>query len=457
MYLPDRQSPIGSAARSIQEFLALYPAIRRLIVAYSGGMDSHALLHLLANKAELRLERTVQAVYVDHGLQSASVAWGGHCAKVCRELNVPFQVLKVDARPQTGESPEAAARRARYAAFTAEMDAETALLTAHHCDDQAETLLLQLLRGAGPHGLAAMPSADRLGHGWLLRPLLEVSRAELLAYARQHRLQWVEDGSNTDTNFDRNYLRHRVWPLLQERWPSVSRNLSRSARLCAEAADWLDTTAAADLARVVTQRPDMLYLPHLAELSNLRQRNVVRYWLRQLGLPMADYRQLRHILHDVINARADRCPCVRWPGGEVRCYRQMLYAMPPLPAYPPNQIFHWHAAAGEWPPLELPGIGQLRLQQRFSGGLRFGALGDFSLTVRFRAGGERFHLAGRRHSQELKKLLQEAQIPPWQRNRLPLLYNQHKLLAVVGLGVAADQIARAGEQGWEPILLRPSS
>ena len=455
MRFSDQKSFVGLVARHVREFQTAYPAIRQWTVAYSGGMDSHVLLHVLT-LPEMGLKQTLRAVYVDHGLQGASNAWGEHCARVCRELGVPFRSLKVDARAKAGESPEAAARRARYAAFSAQIDTETALLTAHHCDDQAETLLLQLLRGAGPHGLAAMPNAARLGQGWLLRPLLEVSRPELSTYARQHHLRWVEDGSNTDTDFDRNYLRLRVLPLLQERWPSVCRNLARSARLCAEAAEGLDSTAAADLRQVITERPDALHLPHLIALSDLRQRNVVRYWLRQLALPMPDHRQLRHLLHDLINAREDRQPCVRWPGGEARRYRQTLYAMPPLTRHQPDQRFVWRAVGGNWPPLNLPGIGQLRLQQRVGDGLRFTALADLSLTVQFRTGSERFRPAGRRHSQELKKLLQDAQIPPWQRDRLPLLYHQHELLAVVGLGIAAEHRAGVTEKGWEPVLIGPS-
>ncbi|MCC7221816.1 MAG: tRNA lysidine(34) synthetase TilS, partial [Candidatus Contendobacter sp.] len=191
-----------------------YPHVRRLIIGYSGGLDSHVLLHDLATHRSRWPERGMEALYIDHGLQAASVSWGEHCAKVCRELGVPFRVLRVQARPPAGESPEAVARRARYAAFAAELDSSTALLTAHHRDDQAETWLLQLRRGAGPHGLAAMPAAARLGEGWLLRPLLEVERSELLAYAHRYDLRWIEDASNASLDFDRNYLRWRIMPLL---------------------------------------------------------------------------------------------------------------------------------------------------------------------------------------------------------------------------------------------------
>ncbi|MDG4605564.1 MAG: tRNA lysidine(34) synthetase TilS, partial [Candidatus Contendobacter sp.] len=266
----------GNLDQYISAFLAAHPQSHRLIVGYSGGMDSHVLLHLLAMQRELWPERTLEAIYVDHGLHPASAVWGGHCARVCRELNVPFRTLRIDARPAPGESPEAAARQARYAALAAALEPDAALLTAHHRDDQAETLLLQLLRGAGPHGLAAMPEAARLGQGRLLRPLLNVDRAALLAYAHTQQLQWIEDASNADTGFDRNYLRHRILPLLRERWPAANRVLARSARLCAETAGWLDAEADADLARVMTARPDALSVPALRELSELRQRNLLR-------------------------------------------------------------------------------------------------------------------------------------------------------------------------------------
>lgn len=430
--------------------LAAWPGVRRFIVGYSGGVDSHALLHRLAQPGFP--DRNLTALYVDHGLQAASAAWGEHCAGVCHQLDIPLRILRIDARPSPGESPEAAARRARYAAFATEMDQETALLTAHHCDDQAETLLLQLLRGAGPHGLAAMPAAARLGVGWLLRPLLKVERAELLAYARAHDLRWIEDASNADTGFDRNYLRHRVLPLLRERWPAANRTLGRSAQLCAETASGLDEQAAADLAGAATEYPDCLSVPALRALSEIRLRYLLRYWLRQLHLPMPDARQLRQLAHDALSAAAERNPCIRWPGAEVRRYRDALYAMPPLPPHDARQRFIWRADAEGWPPLDLPGAGRLRMEKITGAGLRAEALASGLLNVQFRQGGERFRPAGRRHSQELKKLLQQADIPPWQRERLPLLYREEALLAVMGLGVAADVAAEPGEAGWQPVF-----
>ena len=342
-------------------------------------------------------------------------------------------------------------------------------MTAHHRDDQAETLLLQLLRGAGPHGLAAMPTTSRLGPGWLLRPLLEVDRSELLDYALEHGLHWIEDVSNADTRFDRNYLRQRILPLLRERWPAVGRNLARSARWCAETADWLDADADADLARVAAQRPDALHIPALRALGEPRQRNALRRWLRRLGLPVPDSQQLRHILHDALTAARDRQPCIRWPGGEVRRYRDMLHALPPPPEHDARQTFIWRHETNVYPPLDLPGLGTLRLRATFGEGLRAETLAGATLTIRFRQGGERFRPVGRHHGQELKKLLQEAGIPPWERDRLPLIYlpsmptlpheggGNPSLLAVVGLGIAVEAAAGPGEPGFLPVLQSPSA
>jgi len=444
----------------LDALLARHPQARRLVVGYSGGMDSQVLLHGLATHRDRWPERTLAAIYVDHRLQAASAAWGEHCGRVCRALDIPFRALRVDARPGPGESPEAAARRARYAVLAAELEPDAALLTAHHRDDQAETLLLQLLRGAGPHGLAAMPSAARLGRGWLLRPLLAVDRADLLAYAQAHRLRWIEDVSNTDVGFDRNYLRHCVLPLLRDRWPAANRALARSAHWCAEAAAWLDAEAAADLIRVSADRPDGLRLPGMRELGAIRQRNLLRYWLRQLGLPIPDHRQLEHVLRDGLTARPDRQPRIHWPGGEVRRYRDTLYAMPALTPHDARRCFVWRPGANGYPPLELPGIGALVLRETIGAGWRATVLAGGELIVRFRQGGERFRPAGRRYGQELKKLWQEAGVPPWERDRLPLLYRtvqeegkaEERLVAVVGLGVAAETGVAPGEPGWEPVL-----
>lgn len=431
-------------SRIIHDLLAAYPAIQRLLLGYSGGIDSHVLLHLLASQRQAWAGRTLTAVYVDHGLQPASAQWGRHCAEVCRTLAVDFELLRVNAKPPPGESPEAAARRARYRALEQLVGEGDALLTAHQRDDQAETLLLQLLRGAGPHGLAAMPLVAPLGRGLLLRPLLEIERADIRTYADHHGLQWIEDISNLSREPDRNYLRHEVLPLLKARWPALSTTLSRSAQLCAEAAVLLDDLADWDLLQAATERSDCLAIPVLRVLSEQRQRNALRRWFRRLQLPPPNAHHLEHILRDAIAAPRDRQPLIRWPDCEVRRYWEWLYAMAPLPPHDPSRIF---PLAPELMDLSISNVGRLQLSRVQGQGIRLAALSGAAVTVRFRRGGERFRPAGRLHSQELKKLLQEANIPPWERDRLPLLYVNEILAAVIGVGVNAEWAARTGEEG----------
>ena len=439
------------AADGLRRLLAAHPGVHRLLVAYSGGVDSHVLLHWLAGQRGEWGGRTLAAVHVNHGLQAAAGEWERHCRRVCHELGVAFHPLRVDARPAAGESPEAAARTARYGALQGLLTASDALLTAQHQDDQAETLLLQLLRGAGPPGLAAMPPAAPFGAGWLWRPLLAHSRTEILAYAATHRLVWVEDASNADQRLDRNYLRQQIMPALRARWPAASRTCSRSARWCAEAAALAGEVADADLARLAGPSPDRLSLSGLQELTEARQRNALRRWFRRLALPAPTAAQLARLCGDVMAAPRDRMPLVRWPGGEVRRHRDLLFAMAPLPAHDPAQVLAFTGTV-----LDIPAVGRLQRQPVSGQGLRAAALAGAPLTVRFRRGGERSRPAGRHHRQALKKLLQEAGVPPWERERLPLLYAGEALAAVADLWVEADFAAGPEDAGFVLAWQKPS-
>ena len=418
----------------VRPLLLAHPGARQLWVGYSGGLDSHVLLHLLATRADLRTERSVSAVHVDHGLQPDSRAWARHCSAVCRALNVPLRSVAVCARPEKGQSPEAAAREARYRALSALIGPNGALLMAHHRDDQAETLLLQLLRGSGPHGLAAMPIAAPLGRGLLLRPLLEIERTEILAYAREHGLDWIEDQSNTDTGIDRNFLRHDILPRLKQRWPAAARTLSRSASLCAAAASLMDAQAAQDLLEAMhMDRPDCLDLRVLNALDEGRRCNVLRHWLGRLGLPRPSAAQLQRIIDDLLVAAPDRRPRVHWPGTELRRHREGLYAMVPLPDHDPAKTYELVPEE----PLRLPGVGELLLKATRGRGLDRAALTGRPLSVRFRRGGEWFRPLGQSHRRTLKNLLRETGLAPWERDRVPLLYAGEELVAVAGLGVSA--------------------
>lgn len=428
---------------SLQTQLASLPAVPHYWVAYSGGVDSLALLHALAALRDT-LPGELGAVHVNHGLHAAAAEWAAHCTTVCRELGVPLVGLTVDGRPGAGDSPEAAARAARYAALERWLPAGHGLLTAQHRDDQAETLLLQLLRGSGVKGLAAMPEVAELGAGLLLRPLLAVSRHDLQAYADRQRLHWVEDPSNTDTGLDRNYLREHIVPELRRRWPAVAQTLARSAQHCAEAARILEQVAAADMVDLAGPAGKTLALGGLQALAPERRRNVLRFWLHERCGALPSTAVLSRILHDILASRPDASPCVRWRGIEVRRYRDRLHLLRQAPERDPGRRLAWSLDGC----LELPDAGGTLYASRASGhGLRVAAVAG-PVEVAFRQGGERCRPAGRAHHHSLKKLFQECAVPPWERPRIPLIYVGTELAAVAGFWVCEPFSAAPGEPGY---------
>ena len=303
-------------------------------LAYSGGLDSHVLLHALSI---LRTDHgfSLSAIYIDHGLQTASADWGRHCAHTCKALDVPMTVERIRVDGAEDEGIEAAARRARYAALSAAMAPAEILLTAHHADDQAETVLLQLLRGTGIAGLAAMPLQNIFGSGRHIRPLLGFARVALLAYAQEYRLSWIEDPSNQESHLRRNYLRAEIMPRLARHWPAHASMLARAARHAAEANVLLDEVAHNDLAvcqQVAPYALRALSINALRMLSAARQRNLLRYWLKQQDLLTPTAAQLEEVLAHVQTAPRSQQACVRWPGVEVWRYRDLLAAMPSLVA-----------------------------------------------------------------------------------------------------------------------------
>ena len=269
--------------RELSGLAALSGDPKRLVIAFSGGLDSTVLLHALAVSREVH-GKSLLAVYVNHGLHQDSGRWGDHCEAIARSLNVEIERLAVDVMTDAGKGTEAAARTVRYDVLRSLIQEGDWLLSAHHKDDQAETLLLNLMRGSGPSGLAGIGEVQPFSAGWLVRPLLSFSQSELRNYATQHDLSWIDDPSNEDRQFDRNYLRHEILPRLEERWPEVSDRLRQSAVLAREAATMLDQLADDDL-QALADRPDRLSLDALRALPSERQRNVIRYVVRELGLP----------------------------------------------------------------------------------------------------------------------------------------------------------------------------
>lgn len=421
--------------------LSLKPYLncRRWWIAYSGGVDSHVLLHLLAQFRGAGKSPPLAAIHVNHGLNPKADEWARHCATVCAQLGIELLVEKVAVVRDGGNGIEAAARAARYAAFEKHVRENELLLQAHHADDQVETLLLRLLRGSGLGGLAAIPGARALGRGQLLRPLLQTTRADILDYAQRHRLPWIEDDSNRDPHFDRNFLRLRVLPEFEQRWPAYRDTLMRVVEQAREAELLLDALAAEDFAR--TQAPPLcLDVAACLQLTPERRRNLLRYWLQRLALPLPSRAQLLQI-ELMLAARRDAEPCVQWPGAEVHRFRTALHALPPLPPLPGAVDRPWSPAAV----CAIEGLGRLQAAAITGSGLR----ADRDYRIRSRRGGERCRPAGRAHSQTLKKLLQEHAVPPWLRDRLPLIYCGDELAAVADLWVCEGYVAAQGQPGWQ--------
>ncbi|NQD73248.1 tRNA lysidine(34) synthetase TilS [Pseudomonas sp. CM27] len=405
-------------------------------IAFSGGLDSTVLLHLLAHHGRSHATPPLRALHIHHGLQPAADAWPAHCQAICDSLGIVLQVIHVQVSP--GASLEQAARNARYAAFKQVLGPGDILFTGQHRDDQAETLLFRLLRGAGLRGLSAMPGQRPLGQGTLVRPLLAIPRQQLHDYALTHGLRWIEDPSNSDTAFARNYLRGEVFPVLQQRWPQAGQNLARCAEHLGEALGLLDEVASSDLAKAGEGAApawaglDSLDLATLGALSPARQRNALQYWLNsRTRLPDA-----RHWAgwDDLRDAAEDAQPVWRLADGRLlRSHGRIWWLSGDWLEQPTGRV-RWRDPAQA---LVLPGNGSVRVVCPQLHG---------ELHVGYRQGGEILDIPGRGR-RDLKRLLNELQVPHFVRPRLPLLYGGERLLAVAnlpGLGQADCQLH------WQP-------
>ncbi|WP_374603312.1 tRNA lysidine(34) synthetase TilS [Arenimonas sp.] len=395
-----------------------------VLVAFSGGMDSSVLLHLAAGDPRVR-DRGLRAVHVDHGLHPQSAAWAHACTQACSALGVPIEVRHVTVVEQ-GEGLEAAARAARHAAFAEVLAPGELLATAHHRDDQAETVLLRLLRGAGD-GLAAMRPLRPFAAGWLWRPLLDLPRETLHAWAREQALHWLEDPSNASDRHDRNFLRHHVLPRLAGRWPQAGQSLARSARLLAEQADLLAGEDSRRLARLQGLDPSTLSLPALLQQSPAWRARLLRAWTTGLGLPPLPGDAPARIEAELLASRPDAEARFAWSGAVMHRWRDLLHAGPETAPLPEDFDASWSGTE----PLRLPTGDVLRLEPA----LAF----DPPLRVHARQGGERIRLPGRDHHTTLKHALQDLGVPPWERRRLPLLsHPDGRLLAAGDLLLAGD-------------------
>lgn len=414
-----RKQPALDPAGKLLELAGPRP---RVVVAFSGGMDSTVLAHRLA--AQRRKLGGLRLVHIDHGLQPSSQDWSRHCARLARAWRLPFVSLQARVQPARGESLEAAARDARYALLAKELAPGEVLVTAQHLDDQVETLLLQLFRGAGVPGLSAMPLLAPFARGHIVRPLLGESRAELERYAKRHKLQWVEDPSNQLERFGRNFLRHRVLPLLRERWIGIDLSIARSARHMAEASLLLDEIAQRDL--VAAMDGEGLNVAALRRLRPERRRNVLRAFIAAAGVALPSTAQMMQIAGSLLVARADAQPEVKWFGCTLQRRAGRLLLQVKSEQTPEEQLeialksWHWK----DHREFILNGAGdRLALLDDAGGPIDLDRLPG-TLELRPRRGGEQLRPGPRARTQSLKKLMQAARLTVEERARLPLLFGE---------------------------------
>lgn len=404
---------------------------RQIFIAYSGGVDSHVLLHLCAQDQSLRDRLT--AVHVHHGLQEQAEAWARHSENTAGELGVQFRLLRVAAHPKSGESPEEAARNARYEALKSVIAAGDVLLVAQHQDDQLETVLLQLLRGGGLLGLAGMPASLAFGRGSLLRPFLHIRKQVIDGYAAAHQLCWVEDPSNNDSVYDRNFLRQQVLPLLKQRWPSCDQTVARAAAHCAQA-HALQAEIAAELFGLVHQADNnTLDIDQLCRFDHKRRQLIIRHWFQTMSLKMPSQAFLAELFDHVIGAGITSSPMLLGQGCQFRRYRNRLYCLQDKDAE--------NLLCLDWPQdAKSVKIGKHMTLTRVisTAGIPEAIWRQSKVCVKFRSGGELIALPGRRGHHRLKNLYQEIGIPPWERDAMPLIYLDERLAAVADLWISAE-------------------
>ncbi len=433
-------------SESVQLFLNRFPS-NRVFVAYSGGLDSQTLLHLVGQVVP---KKQLFALHVNHGLSENADKWQAHCQKRCDDFGVNFKAVTVSVVEQ-GDGPEAAARKARYLALEKFLESGDMLLMAHHQDDQIETFLLRLLRGSGIDGLSAMESHRNFGAGLLGRPLLNHTRAELLDYAEEQGIAWVEDESNLDPRFDRNYLRHDLFPIIEKRWPMYRKTIARSIQHIQQVSQGLNLRFDPLLKDRLTFQGG-LKVVGFEELTHEDASGLVRHWLKHLGLQLPSEKRLNQVLSGLIQAKPDATPEVKISNYSIRRYQSAIFAVPRLPAIH-DQWQDFTLIPDQ--PLSIPGCGTIALKP---------AIADkepclisercLPLKIRFRIGGETMHPAGRSGSRDLKRLFQEYRLEPWWRDRLPLVYSNGQAAAAGHLFVCEGFQAHPGEAGyaltWEP-------
>ncbi|MCW8864085.1 MAG: tRNA lysidine(34) synthetase TilS [Colwellia sp.] len=424
-----------------------------LIVAYSGGVDSQVLLHALASlKQKKSFLNPITVCHVNHGLSENAAQWQNFAEQQCQQMNLPLVTCQVNVQAQAQKSLEALARDARYAALQSLSTSPSVILTGHHSDDQAETFLLALKRGSGLKGLSSMASSVQQGKDLLVRPLLDISRADITEYARKYGLTWVEDESNLDSQFDRNFIRNTIMPLLVKRWPSIATTINRSGEHCAEGQLLLDELAVEDL-KVCQYDEYALSVKALKKLSAPRFNNLIRYFLTLHHCLMPSTEQLAQ-LHQQLSASNDKNPAVKVGKHYFRRFKDAIYLTEDF-----NDVSYWQVEVDlscDSEVIELPdNVGKLNVfvtSDEYSGNRQIINESEYQIlapaqgqkvTIRFKHDNPTCLPDYRNHSRSLKKVIQELNIPPWQRRRIPFLYYDDVFVAAIGYFVCQAYTVKA--------------
>lgn len=416
---------------------------RKLIVAYSGGGDSTALLNVLSESAGIAGELKIIAAHVNHGLNPQSTVWEGHCREGAQALNIQFSChsLPKDGAP-SGKNLEAWARELRYAWFKSLMSPGDFVATAHHIDDQFETFLLRLFRGAGPVGLSAIQTCQTFGQGYLIRPMLAQTKQAVSSYLESREIKYVEDPSNACEDLDRNYLRHSVLPSIRRRWPHAARKVYEAAELQQGIANDLKERADTLLDKIIEPRTAAVSYQEFRALEPVLGYQLIRQWCERQELGIPESRHFREIEKALYAASPTASLELRWKDAVLRYYQDRLYLSRKIQAINPDSRYQWDLR-GE---LKLP-HGVLKCSRDVSGGLDSSLVGRSCEIAYYRHRGERCHPAGRSHSQTLKRLFQSWRVPPWERQRQPILWIDGEIAAVVPYCICAPFAAQPGESG----------
>lgn len=428
---------------NFQSFLEEFQNVSKFWVAYSGGMDSSVLLHLFYTNKD-KIKQGVEVIYVNHGLQDESDEWGKFCKQQSEKYNFPFTLLEISESCPKGESIEAWARDRRYNLMMKLMKENDVLFTGHHKDDQVETFFLQALRGAGPKGLAVMPEIRKKGNNIHARPLLNYSRDELKLYAKEHEINWRDDKSNADNRYDRNYFRHKIAPLIENRWPAYRDTLTRLISYQKETKLLLNELGLEDINDSKDDGESKLNINIIKKLTVARQKNLLFSWLEQLGLQTPGSRHIEKIIADIINSDIDKSPCVNWADVEIRRYKNYIYAFNTMQSIDVNSEFIWQ------PESILNLNGETLIAKHVNGiGISENKLNNRNLTVRFRKGGEKIKPHYSNHTKTVKQLFQDNSVLPWYRDKIPLIYINHELVVIPGFCVDKNYMAENDEPSWD--------